>query len=81
VLSVAALSYNILRWIGLMGLTGERSPVRHPAKRRRLRTVMQELIYPAARVIDSGRRLKLRFSRHCPGFPAFQQVYQQLAYG
>ncbi len=81
VLSVAALAYNILRWIGLMGLTGELSPVRHPAKRRRLRTVMQELMYLAARLIDSGRRLTLRFSQHCPAFQAFRQVYEQLAYG
>jgi hypothetical protein len=67
-LAVAALAYIILRWIGLMGLTGDLSPVRHPAKRRRLRTVMQELMYLAARLIDSGRRLTLKFSRHCPGF-------------
>ena len=72
---MAALSYNILRWIGLMGLTGELSPVRHPAKRQRLRTVMQELRYLAARFIGSGRQTKLRFSRHCPGFPAYRQVY------
>ena len=64
-----------------MGLTGELSPVRHPAKRRRLRTVMQELMYLAARLIDSGRRLTLKFSQHCPAFQAFRQVYDQLAYG
>ena len=81
VLAQAVLAYNILRWIGLMGLTGEHSPVRHRAKRRRLRTVMQELMYLAARLVTSGRRLKLKFSQHCPGFAAFNQVYQQLAYG
>jgi len=81
VLTLGALTYNILRWIGLMGLTGELSPVRHPAKRRRIRTVMQELMYLAARVIESGHRLKLQFSRYCPGFEAYRLVYQQLAYG
>ena len=81
VLTLGALSYNILRWIGLKGLTGKDSPVRHAAKRRRIRTVMQELMYLAARLIDSGRRLKLRFSQHCPGFQAFGRVYQQLAHG
>ena len=81
VLTLGALTYNILRWIGLMGLTGELSPVRHPAKRRRIRTVMQELMYLAARVIDSGHRLKLKFSSYCPGFEAYRTVYQQLAYG
>jgi hypothetical protein len=62
-------------------LTGTIGPVRHRAKRRRLKTVIQELIYLAARMIDSGHRLKLRFSRHCPGFAAFQLTYNRLAYG
>lgn len=81
VLGLAGFAYNILRWIGLLGLTGTVSPVRHPAKRRRLRTVMQELMYLAARLIESGRRLKLRFARHCPAFRAFDQVYHHLAFG
>lgn len=79
VLSVAALAYNILRWIGLRGLLGEHSPVRHPAKRRRLRTVIQELMCVAARMLHSARQATLRFGRHCPGRQAFEQVYHQLA--
>lgn len=81
VLAHATLAYNILRWIGLMGLLGEDSPVRHKAKRRRLRTVIQELMYLAARLVASGRRLKLRFSEHCRGFACFARVYHQLAGG
>jgi len=81
VLTLGAFAYNILRWIGLMGLTGKLSPVRHPAKRKRIRAVMQELMYLASRVIESARQLKLRFSRHCPGLRAFEAVYRQLAYG
>ena len=80
IMTLAALSYNILRWIGLLSLTGDISPVRHRAKRRRLKTVIQELMYLAARLIVSGRRLKLRFSRHCPGFGAFQFAYNRLGY-
>lgn len=81
VLALAGLAYNILRLIGQIGLLGEFAPVRHPVKRRRLRTVMQELMYLAARVIRSGRRLLLRFGSHCPGFAAFEAVYQRLAFG
>ena len=62
-------------------ILGEISPVRHPAKRRRLKTVIQELMYLAARLIKTGRRLKLRFSRLCPGFGAFEAVYETFAYG
>jgi hypothetical protein len=50
-MTLAAYSYNILRWIGLIGLLGDIAPVRHPAKRRRLKTVIQELITLAARLV------------------------------
>lgn len=81
VLAHATLAYNILRWIGQTGLLGADAPVRHPARRRRLRTVMQELMYLAGRLIASGRRLTLRFSEHCRGYSAFERVYHQLAGG
>jgi len=41
--------------MGQLGMTGELSPVRHPAKRRRLRTVLQELVHRAALVIHKWR--------------------------
>ncbi len=78
VMALEAFAYNILRVIGQMGLLGRFAPIRHPAKRRRIRTVMQELIYLAGRLISTGRRLVLRMSRYCPGFAAFQDVYGQL---
>ena len=81
IMSLAALAYNILRFIGQLGLLGDSSPVRHPAKRRRIRTVIQELMYRAARLIETGRKLKLRFSSHCAAFNAFQRVYVRLASG
>ena len=78
VMALGTFAYNILRAIGQMGLLGQFAPIRHPAKRRRIRTVIQELIYLAARLISTGRRLILRFSRHCPVFAAFQGIYEQL---
>ena len=80
VFSMASFAYNILRWIGLLGLTGKDSPIRRPAKRRRLKTVIQEIIYLAARLIRSGHRLKLRFGRICPAFGAFDRVYERIAF-
>ena len=62
-----------------VGLLREDAPVRHDAKRRRLKTVMQELMYVAARVVESGRRLALKFSHRCPAFPSFEAVYAKLA--
>jgi len=81
VMALGAFAYNILRFIGQLGLLGEKSPVRHPGKRRRIKTVIQELIYLAARLIRSGNRLKLRFGCHCPAYPAFSGVYTKLLAG
>ena len=64
---------NILRLMGQSGLLGPDAPVRHAAKRRRLKKLMQELIYKAGRIIEHGRKLILglgandRGPRHSPG--------------
>ena len=79
-LACAVLAYNILRYLGQEGLTGPGTPLRHRAVRRRIRTVIQELMYRAARVVESGRRLKLAFGRHCRIVPIFDTLYQRLAW-
>lgn len=78
VMALGCFAYNILRFIGQLGLLGDRSPVRHPGKRRRLKTVIQELMYLAGRLIRSGHRLRLRFGKHCPAYWAFNHVYEKL---
>lgn len=79
VMSLAALTYNILRCMGQKALLGPDSPVRHAAKRRRLKTVMQELIYQAARLVKTGRQYILRFGRHSPGFRAWRRLLSEYA--
>ena len=78
ILQCALLAYNCLRLIGQLGLTGAFSPVRHPAKRRRLRTVLQEIIHRAAQFIRKARQLILDFGQHCPVFQAFRRVQLHL---
>ncbi len=56
---MATLAIHILRLMGQLGLLGPDAPVRHSAKRRRIKTVIQELVYRAGRLIDSGRQLIL----------------------
>ena len=80
VLSCAMLTYNILRWIGQNGLRGRKSPIKHTAKRRRIRTVIKHLMYFAARLIKTGRRLKIAFGRHAPCKEIFRLLYYKLAY-
>ena len=79
VLSLAVLAFNILRAIGQATLIDlDDSPIRHPAKRRRLRTVMQEIIGVAARVIAHARRLTLGLGQRCAAFSVFERHYQTL---
>jgi hypothetical protein len=78
ILHLAVLAYNSLRLIGQMGLSGESSPVRHPAKRRRLKTVLQEIMCRAAQFIRKARQRVLDFGQHCPAFQSFVEVHGQL---
>jgi len=80
VLGTSVLAYNILRWIGQNGLLGSRSPKRNKAKRRRIKTVMQELMYVAARIVKTSRYIKISFGKGCRSLHAFETVYQKLAY-
>ena len=79
VCELAALAMNILRLMGQSGLLGPDAPVRHPAKRRRIKTVMQELIYRAGRLIEHGRRLVLGLGANDRAAAVFQRMHVQLA--
>ncbi len=72
------LAYNNLRLIGQLANECDPLPLSKPAHRRRLKTVIQNLMYLASRVVRHARRLKLSFGHHCPWFPVFKQVYFHL---
>ena len=55
VMCLAALVYNILRYMWQSCLLGPDAPIRHSAKRRRLKTVILELIFIAVRFLKKGR--------------------------
>jgi hypothetical protein len=78
VCQLAALAMNILRLMGQRGLLGPDAPVRHAAKRRRIKTVMQELIYRAGRLIEHGRRLILGLGANDRAAKAFARVHGEL---
>lgn len=77
IVHLASFAYNCLRLLGQLGLTGEIAPIRHPAKRRRLKTVLQEIMYRAAKCVEHARRLVLDFGRgvaaHTHVFIALQE--------
>ncbi|MEJ2621760.1 MAG: hypothetical protein P8163_16345 [Candidatus Thiodiazotropha sp.] len=80
VLRASMLAYKILCYIGQNGLLGPGFPKRNKAKRRRIKTVMQELMYVAARMIRTARTIKLSFRCGCRSLVAFTGVYRKLAY-
>lgn len=79
VCELAALAMNILRLMGQQGLLGPDAPVRHSAKRRRIKTVMQELIYRAGRLIEHGRQLILGLGANDRSGAVFARMHVQLA--
>jgi len=78
VCQLAVLAMDILRLMGQRGLLGPDAPVRHPAKRRRIKTVMQELIYRAGRLIEHGRRLILGLGANDRAAKAFSRLNGEL---
>lgn len=79
VCQLAALAMNILRLMGQRGLLGPDAPVRHSAKRRRIKTVMQELIYRAARLIEHARRIVLGLGANDRAATVFTRMHAQFA--
>jgi hypothetical protein len=79
VCQLAALTMNVLRLMGQQGLLGPHAPVRHAAKRRRVKTVIQELVIRAARVIQHGGRLWLGLGANDKAAQAFCDLHAQCA--
>jgi hypothetical protein len=78
VLTLSVLAFNMLRLCGQVGIAKGYVP-RMEVKRRRLRKVIQDLLYMAARVIMHARRMKLALS-HCNPFrDAWARMYLAFA--
>jgi len=81
VMCCSALAYNILRAVGQIGLMGKKQ-ARRAKQRRRIKTVLQDLVYFAGRFIRHSRGLTLRFSCHAHDqAQAFAKTYDRFAYG
>jgi hypothetical protein len=79
VCQLAAVAMNSLRLIGQNTLREPDAPVRHAAKRRRIKTVMQELTFKAARMIRHAGRWVLGLGESDRGFAVFERHYRQLS--
>jgi Transposase DDE domain group 1 len=78
VCAMAAVAMNILRLIGQNALIGKDAPVRHAAKRRRMKTVMQEIMFKAGRMIKHAGRWVLGLGANDSAHAVFERLYRQL---
>jgi hypothetical protein len=69
---------NLLRLVGQHTLHGPDAPVRHSAQRRRIRTVIQELMFKAARMVDHARQWVLGLGANDRAFAVFERHWRAL---
>jgi len=76
ILKLAMLAFNALRIIGQSSMElKELLPVKFNVARRRLKTVIQDLIYIACKRVTHGGYELLKFGRNCPWFGVYRQLY------
>ncbi len=78
VLQFALFAYNILRLMGQAMLGDPAVPLRRARQRRRIRTVIQDLIYLAARLVVHARQVRLRYGRGNRWGPPLRRICEAL---
>ena len=79
VLELTVLAYNILRIIGQYSLKSRRAPkTKRPVKRRRIRTVISNLVLIAGHVTEHARQVVLALGRSNVWRHTFMDLYRQL---
>lgn len=81
VCALAAVAMNLLRLMGQHALNEPDGPVRHSAKRRRIKTVLQEMMFKAARMLKHAGRWVLGLGANDSGFAVFERHYGRLNTG
>ncbi|MDQ6419089.1 IS1380 family transposase [Paenibacillus sp. LHD-117] len=79
ILHAGLFAYNLLRIMGQESLREDDAPIRGGVKRRRIRTVIQNIVYIAARVSRHARQTIFIFGRYSPWFHTVRRIYQAFA--
>ena len=79
VLELTILAYNILRMIGQETLGTKDSPMKHNTKRRRLRTVISNLVMMASHVTEHARRTIIGLGQSNVWRFTFSRIYNAFA--
>lgn len=85
-LSLGLMAYNLLRLCGQEALrqqrrlpADQRAPLKKQVFRRRLRSVIQDLMYLAARLVRHARRWRVVFYRNSPWGATWRGLYARFA--
>lgn len=74
-LHCAMLAFNLLRIIGQLLIENKHlAPVKIKGMRRRLRTVIRDLIFLACKHVRHSYRNTLKFGRTCPWFEVYKRI-------
>lgn len=76
ILTIGIFAYNLLRIIGQHSLQHPETPLRKKTQRRRIRTVIQNLITCAAKLIKHSRQIALGFAYNNPWFAVIKNIYE-----
>ena len=81
IMFLAMVAFNLLRIMGQESLDYKGNPIktRHRIRRRRLRSVIQDLVYLAVRLIRHARGWALGFGRVSPFYQTFAHLYYRWA--
>jgi hypothetical protein len=75
VLHFGVFAYNLLRLIGQESLKKQDAPLKKKATRRRIRTVIQNMITLASKLVYQGRQWKLKVTATNKWLPTFARLY------
>lgn len=80
VLRLTMISFNVLKTIGIdvAGLK-HYAPIKMDVKRRRIRSVLQDIIYSACKYVISGGYHEVKFGCDCAWYTVISKLYEKYA--
>ena len=78
ILHIGLLAYNILKIIGQNTIGNPHVPIRKNVKRRRIKTVIRDMILSAAKFVRHSRRKFIKFGKHNKWFAVINNLYQEI---
>lgn len=78
ILHIGSLAYNILRIIGQKTIGHKNVPIRKKVKRRRLKTVIKDMILLAAKYVRHARQKFIKIGRSNKWFGVIKSLYDEI---